>query len=142
MTDDLDSAEQARALLLWHVEAVSHRLRSKHLVAGGITLKIRYGDFETITRSASLEPPSSSSAELWRVALATFDQWANKDWHALRLLGFGVDRLADATGQQAGLFEQTDRSSALDAAKDAVMDKFGKSAISSAGALQSRRRDR
>ncbi len=142
MTHDLTDAEQARALLLWHVESVSHRLRSKGLVAGAITLKLRFGDFETVTRSASLSQPTNTSSDLWHAARDCFDRWASAHWQPLRLLGFGVDHLTEANNVQAGLFDQAQRRSALDEAKDAVMNKFGKDAIAPAGALKSRRRDR
>lgn len=142
MTEDLATPEQGRALLLWHVESVSHRLRAKGLVAGGISLKLRYGDFETVTRSASIEPASSRTDELWSVAQRVYARWVGEGWKPLRLLGFGVDRLADAGLQNIGLFEQEQQESKLDAAKDAVIDRFGKHAIRPAGALSRQRKDR
>lgn len=142
MTDDLATPEQGRALLLWHVENVAHRLRSKGLVAGGLTLKLRFGDFETLTRSASIKPATSRTDELWRVAQQVYERWVGEGWQPLRLLGFGVDRLTEAGTQSIGLFEQEQQASPLDAAKDAVIDRFGKHAITPAGALSRRRKDR
>ena len=37
--------------MLEQAEAVGMRLRRHRLFAGGVTVKIRYGDFKTITRS-------------------------------------------------------------------------------------------
>ena len=140
--EDLLHAHEARALLLWHVESVGHRLRSKGLIAGGIVLKLRYGDFETISRSASINPPTDTTATLWHAASELFDRWASVNWKPLRLLGFGVDRLSDASMRQTSLFEDNQRDAAVDRVKDAVINKFGANAIHPAGALGRPRQDR
>ena len=48
-----------RLELLRLSESVASRLRRHHLVARTIGLKLRYGDFTTLTRQATLaEPPT------------------------------------------------------------------------------------
>src|SRR5439155_10701706 len=40
------------------VQQVARRLRKHRLLAGGVTVKIRFGEFQTITRSRALEQPT------------------------------------------------------------------------------------
>jgi hypothetical protein len=49
---DVADREEVRRVLLDQVEQVARRLRKQGLKARGASLKIRYGDFETISRSA------------------------------------------------------------------------------------------
>ena len=51
-------------------DAVSSRLRASGLAGRTVTVKLRYGDFTTITRSHSLHRPVASSAELVKIAAA------------------------------------------------------------------------
>jgi len=51
-------------------EAVGSRLRASDLGGRTVTVKLRYGDFTTITRSHSLHRPVASSAELVKIAAA------------------------------------------------------------------------
>ena len=57
-----------RTLLEFAVE-VSRRLRSRRLKARTVTLKVRYPDFTTVTRSVTLITPSDSARIFYRLAL-------------------------------------------------------------------------
>ena len=51
--------------LLEQVQHVARRLRKHNLRAGGVTLKIRFGEFKTITRSRALDEPTDRTDVLW-----------------------------------------------------------------------------
>jgi DNA polymerase-4 len=134
---DLQEPGAVRDVLLGQVEEVGRRLRRHGYRAGTVTVKIRYGEFETITRSRSFDEATDSTDRLWRAAEALFDDWA-RTFRPVRLIGFGASHLTTA-GEQLGLFtEPTDRRRrALDRATDSILAKFGKTAIRRGGPGQS-----
>lgn len=135
---DLTDREEVRAVLLQHVEHVARRLRKHDLRARAVTLKIRFGDFRTITRSATLESATSATDDLWAAARGIFDAWAKSAFEPVRLIGMSAARFGD---EQAGLFdeEERERRAAVDRATDAVAGRFGAGAIARARTLRPKR---
>jgi DNA polymerase-4 len=122
-------------------DAVSSRLRASELAGRTVTVKVRYGDFTTITRSHSLRRSVASSTELVKIATALL---AGIDVHqGVRLLGVSVSSLearADAAGEQLALIDLSAladgqlRSNAtgrtdVDAAVDAIRERFGTASV-------------
>jgi DNA polymerase-4 len=133
---DLAEPDAVRAILFGQVEQVARRLRTHGLFARTVTLKIRYGDFETITRSATLEMPTHATDDLWQASRDVYDRWATASFSPVRLIGMGAGQLSHGPGQ-LGLFgdEQHERRDRLDAATDAIAHRFGKRAIGRGGAM-------
>lgn len=77
--EDIGSAEILRGILLNQVEQVARRLRLHERTARTVQLKIRRGDFHTITRAASLRTRTDRTDAIWRVARAVFDDWCGSD---------------------------------------------------------------
>jgi DNA polymerase-4 len=73
---------------------VAERLERSQLAALGVTLKLKTGDFHTITRSATLSAPTQRAHVLFESALRLLEREANGT--AYRLIGVGASRLADA----------------------------------------------
>ena len=136
---DLDDASAVRAVLSEQVDAVARRLRRKGRAAKTVTVKIRFGDFETVTRSGSLGERTDATDRIWAEAERLFEAWARRSFRPVRLIGVGVGQLGDPGGEQAGLFEQqreaTDHSA--DTALDAITAKFGEGAITRGRSLGS-----
>src|SRR5439155_19278109 len=91
--------ELVRGELHEQVQQVARRLRKHHLRAGGVTVKIRFGEFQTITRSRALEEPTDRTDVLWATTRAVFDAWAAKSYQPVRLIGMAAKSLAAAGGQ-------------------------------------------
>lgn len=125
-TDLIEPAE-VRRVLLDQVEQVAQRLRRHGLTARGVSLKIRYGDFKTITRSGTLEAPTDSTSQIWNTARALFEAWR---FEPVRLIGVAADRLMEGRGQ-LDLFSdsQNEKQRKLDAVADQINQRFGKRAI-------------
>jgi DNA polymerase-4 len=135
---DVHDREQLRLEVTRMAEAVGSRLRASDLGGRTVTVKLRYGDFTTITRSHSLHRPVASSAELVKIAAALL---SGADVHpGVRLLGVSVSSLetrAAASGEQLSLWEpaggETDLASAaradLDAVVDAIRERYGVAAV-------------
>ncbi len=130
-TDTFDE-EKLLAVLLDQVEEVSTRLRRQGLCAKTITLKLRYGDFKTITRSHSLSEPAQTTEILWNAAKDIFTKW-HKSIRAgkLRLIGFGASNLSSAKKGQRMLFsdESTEKQKHIDEAMDMIKRKYGNDTI-------------
>jgi DNA polymerase-4 len=72
-------------------EAVADRLRDRGLAGRTVTLKVRFGDFRTITRSRTLPVPVDTAAALARAARDLLD--GIDPAPGVRLLGVSVSNL-------------------------------------------------
>ena len=73
------------------------RMRSKHLVSGCISIKIRRHDFTTYSRQRSIAPPTGELSTISNVARDLLTDWLHENPKArLRLLGVAVSHLTPA----------------------------------------------
>jgi DNA polymerase IV len=118
-------------------DKVASRLRQSELVARTLTLKVRFGTFETITRSRTVTEPTATSTAIATVArdlLASVDVSAG-----IRLIGISGSQLVAPQPTQGVLaFDDTvhddpavddERRAAVERAVDAVRDRFGDRAV-------------
>jgi len=127
---DLEDVQTVRDVLLGQVEQVGNRLRRHGFHAGTVTVKIRYGDFETITRSQSFAEPTDRSDRLWAAGRRLFNRWAISSFRPVRLIGFGANHLS-TQGEQLSLFtaDGDERRRRLDRVTDSIQQRFGRAAI-------------
>ncbi len=128
---DISDETVLLSVLLQQVEEVAQRLRRRQLKAKTITLKLRYGDFRTVTRSETLSEPTHLTKPLWETAERVFRRWQSRSAGALRLLGFGASGLEPEHAGQQSLFANPDRErlKRLDQAMDKIRDRYGKRAV-------------
>ena len=127
---DIKEKEVLLGVLHNQVEEVSQRLRAEKLQCRTITLKIRYGDFRTITRSSTFEPTNTTKILLSQ-AQQLFSQWHKKSAGALRLLGFGASGLSPEGSGQKLLFSdpEDEKQKKIDEVYDKIRGKFGEDAL-------------
>lgn len=99
---DISGKERLERELLRHADRLADRLRSAGLAGRTVTLKVRFADFTTTTRSETLATPTDVARDLYRLArdlLVT----ASSGERPVRLLGLGASSLgpADAPRQLA-----------------------------------------
>jgi DNA polymerase-4 len=138
---DVHDPERLRLEVVRMADSVSSRLRANQLHGRTVTLKLRYGDFTTITRSHSLPRPIASSAELVKIATALL---AATDLRpGVRLLGVGVSSLeeqATENAEQLALWDPDEATTGrahvasaaradLDAAVDAIRERYGVASV-------------
>jgi DNA polymerase-4 len=107
-------------------EKICFELRREEKVTGCVTIKLRYPDFETTSRQASI-PYTSADDEIIPVAKALFHKLYKKG-KPIRLLGV---RLSDFNNDalQANLFHDTKRKNVLYKTVDEVKNRFGKNSV-------------
>jgi DNA polymerase-4 len=118
-------------------ERVGARLRDHGLAGRTVTLKVRFPDFRTITRSATLPEPFDLSAEIARQALALLDKVDTAG--GVRLLGVSMSNLSAGVAHQASLFgeETTPQTAAsIQSVVDAVRARFGSDALGPAATVE------
>jgi DNA polymerase IV len=120
------SSESIDATLVAIVDRITRRLRTARRIGRTVVLRIRFGDFERATRSHTLPFPTANTQAILAVAralLATATPLIER--HGITLIGCAVANLeADGTRQL-----ELGRDNALDAAVDAVRDRYGNGAI-------------
>ena len=142
---DLHSAAACERELVRLVDRAGSRLRRAGLEARTITLKIRYENFETRTRSKTIPDATDVSTVMLATArelLATLDAA-----RGVRLLGVSMSQLEPAAAAQGVLALGDDtaradlrleRRAAVDDAMDAVRDRFGTAALGPASLVSTR----
>ncbi|HEY5603658.1 MAG TPA: DNA polymerase IV [Gammaproteobacteria bacterium] len=129
---NLDNPGTIQAALLHLTEQVAARLRHAELKGRTITLKVRYADFNTITRSHSIIDATNTTNEIWRIVKDTLLPNADLKKQGIRLLGVGVSQFGqqDTTTEQMDLFERRiTTSTKIDELADNINSKFGGSTI-------------
>jgi DNA polymerase-4 len=129
---DLHDHDELGRELVRLADGVGRRLRSADLAGRTVVLKVRFGDFTTITRSVTLPDPVDSGRAIAQAAdelLHTLDVSMG-----VRLLGVSTSGLVAGGNQQLTLDEPADWSEA-DRAMDRIRERFGDDAIAPAGVL-------
>jgi DNA polymerase IV len=86
-------------------DRVSERLKRNELAGQTVVLKLKTGDFQTITRNARLAHPTQQADVLFQTAVRLVAREA--DGRAFRLIGIGVaDLVAAAAADPPDLFSQ------------------------------------
>jgi DNA polymerase-4 len=136
-TFDVDHHDRdlLRRELLRVAEKTGAALRARRLRGRTVSIKVRYADFGTITRSRTLPVATDLTQEIFRTARQLFDEQVPPG--AVRLLGVRVEQLsgADGTGEQLVLADETAGWREAEAAADAARSRFGSDAVRPASLL-------
>ena len=128
-TDTDDDALLRRELLrLSHRTA--GRLRSSGMVARTVSLKLRFADFSTITRSRTVQTPVDSAQLLYAVALQLLESVGTRAM-AVRLVGVRAEQLEEAarTSLQLSIDRRDDNWRVAEQVLDQVALKFGDKSV-------------
>jgi DNA polymerase-4 len=113
-------------------DAVGHRLRKAGMEGRTVTIKVRFHDFQTITRSTTLPAPTATAPVLASVAkdlLTTVDPGPG-----VRLFGVSVSNLSDAADEQLTFDAAADEAPVAawgeaSRAVDRIRERFGDAAV-------------
>jgi DNA polymerase-4 len=126
---DLYQPEEILKEFLRLTEKSADRMRAKGLATNTISIKVRFADFKTISRSKTLDLPTTGTQEIFEVAKSLY-LGLELDRVLVRLVGVSLDSLVvndDVT--QMVLGERTSSWQQADRAIDRVKAKFGRSSL-------------
>lgn len=124
---DIADGHQLREILNHLCDKVARRLRADDFLAGTLTLKARFPDFSTHTRSVTLSEPTDSDVEIREQAQRLLAHNLQRRGRALRLIGITASHLTRTVRVQAELFPDPakQRNRELDRVLDNVRGRFG-----------------
>ena len=129
LADPLRDTAAMEQVLGQLVAEVAARLRRQEGRARRFTLKVRYSDFKTITRSRTLKTPTAFDVDILKVARDLLAKNLTPD-RPVRLLGISAGGIT-TEGWQDSIFDYRERSSMDQLYKgiDRLEDKYGKGTV-------------
>jgi DNA polymerase-4 len=121
---DIDDPEEILQEFLRLTEKAAARLRENNYYAKTISIKVRFADFSTISRSKTLPLPIDSTHEIYEIAKSLFLA-LNLDRARLRLVGISLDNLSEAAPEQLLLGAREKGWREADSAIDRAKLRFG-----------------
>jgi nucleotidyltransferase/DNA polymerase involved in DNA repair len=133
--EDLHDPDAIDRELLARAEGVARALRAEGLRGRTVHLKVRTGDFKTITRAHTLEQPTDLAEPIVAAARALLRERVELKGRGIRLLGVGMSGLGPASSE--GLFTDPgeERVRRATRAADALRKRLGEAAITRARLL-------
>jgi len=126
---DLYQPEEILKEFLRLTEKSADRMRAKGLATNTISIKVRFADFKTISRSKTLDLPTTGTQEIFEVAKSLY-LGLELDRVLVRLVGVSLDSLVENDDvTQMVLGERTSSWQQADRAIDRVKAKFGRSSL-------------
>lgn len=137
--EDINDTAYLEKLIAQFADDLCRKLRKEELQTTSITIKLRYGNFKTITRSKTISP-CSSDIIVSQIA-GELLQHAYKNKEPLRLFGLSLGHLSPATSlEQGSLFEPQSKADykSIDRLMDEIRERFGPGAIKRAKLLNNK----
>ncbi|KUO66301.1 MAG: DNA polymerase IV [Gracilibacter sp. BRH_c7a] len=139
--EDIADNDVLKTFILDLAVDVGRRLRIKSLKARTITLKIRYTDFRTVSRSKTLDLYTDLDKDIAKEAWFLLDDL--RLTQPVRLLGVSVHNLTNELSQPS-LFDAVDKTNMeiISRTVDSLKDRFGEDSITLARLLKDKRKER
>ena len=116
---------------IWRLaEQVADRAKARRLAGRTVTLKLKRGDFQQLSRRHTLPDPTQTADRIYRAARSLFDHAGVSG--PFRLIGVGISDLVaeDQADQSADLLDPAaPRRAAAERATDTIHARFGTQAI-------------
>lgn len=128
-SEDISNKETLTAYLSYLTEQVAARLREKDRKGKTVSIKIRFHDFTTITRSKTLLESTNQTQSIWQAVKILFNNSIADEKttaRAIRLLGVGVSGFSNEANCQGDLFSEESKHAELDEITDEINKRFGK----------------
>ena len=140
--EDIGDPEQIHAYLLGLSDRVASRLRKSGYVGRTVSIKVRFADFTTVSRSRTLARHTDVGKEIYDTARELYDT-LNPGRGRVRLVGVRMEGLADGGLEPQQLFLGEPDVGRRDAelAVDALRAKYGSGAVRPARLLDRGRHD-
>ena len=114
-------------------QEVCQDLRNQHKSARCVAIKLRYADFETITRQVTLQQASDVTRVVFSTAQQLLNRTLAKQEKPVRLIGIRASSLVGEERQLAMFDSGMGKPERLDRAIDKIRGKYGPTAIKTGG---------
>ncbi len=135
--EDIAGRETLEAVLLSHSQRLSDRLRRAGLAARTITVKVRYADFTTVTRSITVDGAIANPRDLFGIGVDALSHHGLD--RPVRLLGLGASSLRESQVPRQMRLGADDEWDRIADAVAGVRDRFGDHAVEPARLLDMNR---
>ena len=135
LSSDATTEQPLDRLLARFAAKVASELRHEGLQARTVTLKLRHGDFHTVTRRRTLDRPTDLDGELLAAARVLFPPaWAEARARrqGIRLIGLSASGLVPAAPGELFEPEERIRQRQVTEAVDRVRERFGFESLTTA----------
>jgi DNA polymerase-4 len=133
--DLVDPGEIGHALLSLS-DRVASRLRGQGISGRTVTLKVRYSNFTTVTRSRTLKQETDGALDVFRVAMSLLPPEVGEGRKRVRLLGVSLSNLSEWPALEQLSFEPQPRWSHAEKAIDGIRRRFGDESLRYGGLLE------
>ena len=110
-------------------QEIAAELQSRNKQAKCVALRLRYADFETITRQITLKGASNANQVIFTTAVQLLTKALQQQRKPVRLIGLRVSHLAGEEKQLQMFDYKTEKFERLDKAIKQIRDKYGPSSI-------------
>ena len=144
LSRDVSDLDSAKVVLLALADSVAGTARRHGLKGRTVHITIKYSDFKSVTRQASL-PATNGTKNIYSAGCALLEN----NWNVrrpVRLIGITISNFEDSGGQQMSLFDTPDtdgaaknehhRKERIDKAVDAIRGKHGRESIKPAALVK------
>jgi DNA polymerase-4 len=125
--EDLHEVTALKVVMREMAEDVAQDLVKEELVAKTVQIKIRFENFETITRSHSIDESTDQLERIWQVAERLLDERVKLNDRGVRLVGVGVEHVSSVYQAQLSLFGEslTQKQDKLERIANSLQKKMG-----------------
>jgi DNA polymerase-4 len=137
---DITDLEYARSIILRLAEEIGAEARKSSLKGRTISIAIKYGDFQAITRQGSI-PATFLTRDIYKAGSRLLEDNWNKN-RPVRLLGIGLSDFGEENLEQITMYDLSGRDSdskreeRLERAMDAIREKYGHDKIKRAKVIK------
>lgn len=135
--EDQGAPEVIERELLRLSTRTGERLREHGAEARTLAIKVRWANFETMTRARTLAEATNTTQRIYRTARELFDS-LDAAGRPVRLIGVRAEQLAPTGTDPAGLWSDDEDWRAVDQAVDEVRERFGRTGVTAARLLEGR----
>jgi DNA polymerase-4 len=132
---DVTDPAIVRRELLRMSDQVAVRLRRAGLIGRTVVLKLRYGDFTTITRSRTIDDHTDLGRRIYDEVVDIYAQVEKPDAR-IRLVGVRVEQLVPAGDAVLALWDTDEDWRDAEQAIDAVSERFGRGLVRPAALIK------
>ena len=125
---DFEGRELVEGELLKHADRLAGRLRAAGVAGHAVTIKVRFADFRTVTRSETLESPTDVARDVYRAARDLLRNVA-LEGQAIRLVGVGMTGLTEASAPRQLAVDRPAKWDDLAEAVNQVRSRYGAGSI-------------